>query len=230
MSSRKPQTAYTRCPTKTLSHIGDSLAEPGGSWGVRGHLCMPEKVAASLRALSPAVPIKARNFAVGGWTTTQILARIGDLTVYDVPVLATIWGGVNDPGAAISGATTQANITAMITALRAAGVSYIVVLNTQYLNWTSGGDTTGTPYATYATLRPFQAAAVTAAASANVVLCDTYTYMRSLIVAGTETQGSNSWHAVANNQHLNALGQSYIAAAVLATIQAQPGWLAALQA
>jgi lysophospholipase L1-like esterase len=228
MPSRKALTAYTKARTHTVAAMGDSLTFNDVYYGVAPHLMWPEKLAVSLRGLS--CNVQARNFGASGDTTTQMLARIAQLTFYDIPAIAVIWGGINDPGTAIAGATTQANISAMITALKAAGVARLVVCNTQYLNWSSGGDTIGTPYATYATLRPFQAAAVTAAADSNVVLCDTYMSLRGLIVAGTETQGSNSWHAVANNQHLNALGQTYIASALLATIQAQPGWLAALQA
>lgn len=129
---------------------------------------------------------------------------------------------------------TKNNIQTILTALANAGCTRLIAMNTQYKNYTAGGDTTGTPEPFYAALRAYQASAVStwtapAGSGAAVVLCDVYAFMKSLITGGYETQGSNSWHAVANNQHLNALGESYVALAVLATIQAQSGWLAALQ-
>lgn len=231
MSSRKGLIRYTRACTKTIATMGDSLTFNDVYWGCAPHQMWPEVLASQLRA--QLCPIRARNFGASGNTTTQMLARVSQLTLYEVPDLAIIFGGVNDPSASIAGATTQNNIEAMISTVVAAGCPRVIVVSAHYLNWTSGGDAQGTPYATYATLRPFQQAAATNQAAAHpgqVAFCDLYAYLCGLIVAGTEIQGSNSWHAIANNQHLNALGGSYVAAAVLATIQAQSGWLAALQA
>lgn len=231
MSGRKAVSSYTRANTKTLAAMGDSLTFNDVYWGCAPHQMWPEVLAAQLRTL--ACPIRGRNFGASGNTTTQMLARASQLTLYEVPDLAIVFGGVNDPGASIAGATTQANIEAMVSGVIAAGCSHVVVVNTQYLNFTTGGDALATPYASYAALRPYQQAAATSQAAAHpgvVAFCDLYASMRALIVSGAETQGSNSWHAVANNQHLNAVGQSYVAAAILATIQAQSGWLKALQA
>jgi lysophospholipase L1-like esterase len=219
---------YTLKNKYTLSVIGDSLSF-NYILGVKPEQFWPTVLVANLRSLGAL--IKARNYGKSGNTTTQMVARIAAMTQHEVPDIGIIWGGVNDPGSSIVGATTQSNITSMVQTLLTAGCSKVIVLNTQYLNYSSSGDTTGTPYATYATLRPFQKAAVDSFASSNpgqVVLCDLYTYMRALIVAGTETQGSFSWHVADSNQHLNVLGNNYVAAAVLATIQAQTGWVNSL--
>jgi lysophospholipase L1-like esterase len=227
---RKYLPTYTKTTTRTIACMGDSLTlsyqrilRPDQYW--------PEQLATKLRALGCA--LKARNWGHSGHTTTQMLARLNEMTLQEVPDLGIIWGGANDPGNSIAGATTQSNIQAMISALVAAGCLRVLVLNTQYQNFSAGGDTLAVPFATYATLRPFQAAAVTAAQAANpganIQLVDVYNYMRNLIVAGTETQGSFSWHIVDADQHLNNLGEDYVARAVLAAIQAQTGWVDALK-
>lgn len=216
-------------PRHSIAVTGDSLTENQTLY-VPQHLMWPAVLQTSLR--SAGARARLRNFARNGNTTTNMLTRVADYSYFDVPKMMIIMGGVNDPGAAIAGATTQANIEAMIAALFALGTRYAVVVSTQYLNWSSGGDTVSTPYSTYATLRPFQQAAVTAKAityPGRVAYCDLYTFMRALIVSGTETQGSFSWHVADSNQHLNVLGEAYVAAAVLATITAQTGWLAALE-
>lgn len=136
---------------------------------------------------------------------------------------------------------TQANIEWMIETLLRAGCLHVVVLNTQYLNYASGGDNAGaaTYYSAYATLRPFQAAAVaTYASTGKVVLCDLWTYMSKIVTntpsgsnvvtldtgeTFTVTQGDFSWHVASGNQHLNLMGEEVIARAVLDTLQTA-GW------
>jgi hypothetical protein len=139
-----------------------------------------------------------------------------------------IWLGVNDPGNSIAGATTQANLVTMAETLFDAGTEYVIIGNTQYINWSTGGDTIDTPESTYATVRTFQLAAANALIAAHpgkVAYCDIYGYMRQLIVDGDETQGSFSWHTADSNQHLNPLGEQYVADAMLETILSQYGWI-----
>lgn len=100
-----------------------------------------------------------------------------------------------------------------------------ILVSTNYLNWASGGDTVGSPSATNLAIRALTTAA---AAAEGAVYCDLWTFQAGLIVAGETTQGSNSWHAIANNQHHNAYGHDIVARAALASIAAQSGWLAAL--
>lgn len=225
---RRMQPTYTAAPRHTISVVGDSLTH-NITLGVRPDQFWPERVAVALRG--DGTPARARNLGRSGNTTTQMLARIATVTAIDIPKLAIIWGGVNDPGNAIGGATTQSNIEAMGEALLDAGVSYLVVGNTQYLNYSSGGDELADPANTYETLRTFQLAAADALETSypgRVAYCDIYAYMRQLIVDGTYTQGDHLWHVADSNQHLNAVGEQIVADAMLATIQAQPGWVAAL--
>lgn len=228
MAIRRIQRTFDLVPRFSLAAIGDSLVH-NASLGVLTHEFWPERLAVGLRDLD--VAIRGRNFGHSGNTSTQAVVRIAQMTRYDVPTIGIIWAGANDPGNGIVGATTQANIQSMAETLFDAGSTYVVIGNTQYLNYSSGGDTTSAQGATYATLKGFQAAAATALIALHpgqVAYCDTYAAMRALIVAGTETQGSFSWHVADSNQHLNAHGNQIVADAMLATIQAQDGWLAAL--
>jgi len=224
------QPTYTPGPRHPLAAIGDSLTH-NSTLGVLPHAFWPEVLSERLRGLGAGVI--ARNFGRSGNTSQDMIARFGHMTRYDVPKVGIIWAGANDPGNAIVGATTQANIQSMAETLFSAGTRFVIIGNTQYLNWSTGGDTVSAQSTTYATLKGFQQAAAAALATAHpgqAAYCDTYAAMRQKIVAGVETQGSNSWHTSANNQHLNALGERYVAEAMLATIQAQPGWLDALKA
>jgi lysophospholipase L1-like esterase len=216
----------------TLAAMGDSLTHnialrvlPSSMW--------PERLAVGLRALG--CPIKARNFGRSGNTSTQMIARMPVMTQHDVPILGIIMAGVNDPGSGINQATTQANIEAMVNTLMAAGTQYVVVVSTQYLNWASGGDTTGTAefsgsgYGAVRTAERDAAVAREAVYPDRVVYCSLFNYMKALIVSGAVTQGADTyWHTSVGNQHLNAVGEQIVADAVLATIQAQSGWITAL--
>lgn len=233
---RRIQPSYTKAAARqSLAAMGDSLTH-NVTLGVPPERFWPERLAAGLRALG--VPIQARNFGRSGNTTANsgvnMQVRFGRMTAYGAPVLGVIWGGVNDPGSGIAGATTQANLQAMAETLFTAGVRYVLIGNTQYQNYSVGGDTVSTPAATYATLRPFQQAAANALIAAHpgkVAYVDIYGFMRQKIVDGIVTQGDwAAWHVADANQHLNPTGEQYVADAMLATIQAQSGWLVALKA
>jgi lysophospholipase L1-like esterase len=197
--------------SKTVAVLGDSLSDNLGMYGVRPSLMWPELTAAALRTAN--LPYKARNLGKAGDTSTQMLARVAGLTYHEIPDAVFVAAGVNDPVNSISNAVTQSNIAAIGQYLIAAGVpaTRIGIVSAPYLNFASGGDTLATPYASYVGVRGAQAAAAAALGAGYI---DFYNFLRNLIVAGTETQGSNSWHAIAGNQHLNALGNSYCAQAV----------------
>lgn len=190
----KIQQSYSRFPTLKMMEHGDSLTN-NQSWGVNFYHMWPARLATYLRSI--AVPIRSYNYGISGNTTTQMLARQACMTQFDgvtgiAPDLAILWGGVNDSFNGIAGATTQANLTAMGTTLINAGCRRIAIVNTQFLNFSSAGDTLTTPYATYATLRPFQSAAQGAIAAlmpagGQCILIDTYTMDHNLIanVAGS---------------------------------------------
>jgi hypothetical protein len=96
----------------------------------------------------------------------------------------------------------------------------IVVVSPNYLNFTTGGDTLSTPYATYANIRTAQQAAVSAenvvvAGKPSVIYSDVYSFLRSRIVAGIDPDFSSvaydqnrSWHYTQNNQHKSAYGHA----------------------
>lgn len=217
-------------PRYTIATIGDSLSE-NTTLGVPMHLMWPALLQASLRAVNARV--RVRNFARNGNTTTQMLTRVANLTQWDTPKMVIVFGGVNDPGNGINAATTESNIEAIIEHCFDAGTTYAVVVSPQFLNYTSGGESTAQskPAGGYEAVYDAQVEAVTdaeATYAGRVVFCDLWDYMRDLIVAGTESLASASWHVAGTNQHLNTLGQRYVAAAVQATITAQSGWIAAL--
>lgn len=227
---RKIQATYQRGLGKTLAAMGDSLSY-NVTLGVRPDQFWPKRLADALRALGCGV--RSRNFGRSGNTTTDMIARFGAMTAYDVPFLGAIWGGVNDPGNGISGATTQANIQQMAEALFAAGTPYVLIGNTQYLNYSTNVETVGVPYSTYATLRTSQKAAADALIPAypgRVAYVDIYAAFRQEIVGGAVAQGDwAAWHVADLNQHLNPAGEQVVADAMVAAIQARPDWLDALR-
>lgn len=206
-----------------ISCIGDSLTE-NDNLGVPAHLMWPGKLQASLNGLG--ANCVCRNFGRSGNTTAQMVTRFSRMTQFSIPKIGIIFGGVNDPGASITQAQTQANIESMITSLQNAGVSRIMVIIAHYLNFSTGGDTLTTPYASYVSVRNAQQAA--ANAHTGVVFVDLYNYFRNRIVNGQDTQGSFSWHVADANQHFNAYGANLVAQCILASIQAQ-GWDALLK-
>lgn len=112
----------------------------------------------------------------------------------------------------------------------------IVVTSTNYLNFTTGGDTPTSPFTSYANVRAAQRAAVTAENVAvggkpSVVYADLYDFQKARIVAGTDPDfstvsydQSQSWHVAQNNQHHNAYGQQLVSAVNLNAITSA-GWL-----
>jgi len=117
------------------------------------------------------------------------------------------------------------------------GVSKVIISGSNYLNYSSGGDnwnpntSSGTQYTPYVSVR---AASLAAAQAESVIYCDDYDYYAKLIWGGTyegqtvvaeTTQGSNSWHYTAGNQHHNQYGHEVKARAVLLKINNQSNWI-----
>lgn len=163
--------------------------------------------------------VSFRNYGHSGATTDEMLGMAALLPAVAAPALAVIYGGVNDGSG--GGPNTQANLVAIGQALQTAGYSRLVIGLCHYYNFTSGGDTLATPLAANATLRTKQQNAATTLGAA---VADFYTFMRDLIVAGTDTQGSASWHVAPTDAHLNAYGQTILANCVVAAIGAA-GWI-----
>jgi hypothetical protein len=98
---------------KTLTSIGDSQTDYTASYGVRASDTWTSVLAKML-----GTGWQGRGFGISGDTSTQALARTDVLFQYDNPTIAVIAIGVNDPGASITTATSQANIQALIMAAK----------------------------------------------------------------------------------------------------------------
>jgi len=160
-------------------------------------------------------------YKVGAWIlvgaeSTQVTVQSTDVLTVSPALSGTPSGGTSVQ------LDTRKNLVVLG---QASGASRIVIVNAHYLNYSTGGDTLATPLAGNVALRALQSAAAT---DLGAAYCDLYTFMRNRIVAGTDAQGSFSWHVLDSNSHLNTYGEGILASAVLATIQAQTGWMDAL--
>jgi hypothetical protein len=99
---------------KTLTSIGDSQTDYTASYGVRAS----DTWTTVLAKLLGTTTWQGRGFGISGDTSTQNLARADVLFQFDAPTIAVIAIGVNDPGASIATATTQANIQTLIMAAK----------------------------------------------------------------------------------------------------------------
>ena len=152
--------------------------------------------------------------------SVQVATQVADALTWANPITLPVVGQqVN--------CDTQAALIAMVNWFKALSASMkVLVVGHHYQNYSAGSyDTITTQNPTLATLRGLQSAA---AAACGVPYVDMYAFMKARIVAGTDVQGSFSWHVLDQNVHLNAYGQSILAQAIVATIQAQAGWIAAL--
>lgn len=165
------------------------------------------------------VRFPAGSYIKIGSDIVRITAQVVDLLTV-TPALS----GAPSVGDTVNCATQQ-NLIVMGQYLQSAGCNKIVIVGRHYDNFSSGGDTTGTPLAANAALRTLQQAAATAL---NVPYCNLYSYMSNLITTSVDIQGSFSWHVFNNNIHLNTYGEKVVADALLQTIQAQTSWLASI--
>jgi lysophospholipase L1-like esterase len=231
---RQLQTEFTPYPTEDLVAIGDSLTF-NYLYPVYVESYYPERAAVALRALG--APMRARNMGISGQTSAQIAARAAVTLQYGTPALGVIWAGQNDSGT--SWADTAANIETVANAMLGVGCERVIVCATHYINFDtgSGGDNTSgaltsAPSGDRATLRTAQNSAYTALAAANpgkVAWCDLWQYMHDYLAANPTHIGVDTYyHVAASNIHLNAVGEQLVADALLATVQAQDGWLDAL--
>jgi len=171
---------------------------------------------------SKAANVKVRSINAGnsGFTTTQLLAITDAALQRYTPDVLVFFAGVNDPGAAIPGATTQSNIQSVIDKALTATTAYpnvcksVIVSNTVYNNFTAGSldnIATQTFYATNVTLRGFQSAAATYGVNTyggdKVVYADLFGYIGQLILGGIIAQGDwAALHVADQNQHPNSAG------------------------
>lgn len=210
-----------------LVAIGDSHTH-FKSTRIRRDQFYPSVVAHTLRLHG--VAIQSRNYGISGNTTRQMRDRYASVLEKGVPAILVLHGGANDTHNGISQEETVANLVEIGTAFLEAGTIQLVVSNTHFMNFSENGDALDmrSPTMLYgiADVAQKQAYRVLASRySGRIAFCDTFAYTRNLIVAGKEHLGSASWHIADKNVHLNALGQRYVAEAVVDTITFQDGWM-----
>lgn len=96
----------------TLTSLGDSQTDFGAGFGVR-----PSETHASKTAQLLGSEWLGRGFGVSGNKTPDLLTRLDVALMYDIPTIANLAIGVNDPGT-YTQSQTQTNIQAMIMALK----------------------------------------------------------------------------------------------------------------
>lgn len=204
-----PQLAIIYAGTNDLSTNGTTLVTAATT---------PTTTQFSVTAAS-GVRFPAGSYITINSQTVQITSQVVDLLTV-TPALS----GAPTAGNTVNCATRQ-NLVVMGQYLQAAGCSRIIIVGRHYDNFSASADTTSVQLPANATLRGLQSAA---ASDLGVPYCDLYAFMAALITAGTDTQGSFSWHVFNSNIHLNTYGEQIIANALLETIQDQSGWLEAL--
>lgn len=176
-------------------------------------------------------------YGAGSWVTIggedrQIAALNGDTMT-----LATPLSTAPAAGAPVT-INTRRNLVELGQWLMGAGCGRVLVHGQHMKNWPSGGDTLVAEEAAYAALRTAQRAAVGDLVSLGVdaVYVDNLAAMRALIASGAEALGSNNWHALPNNQHINCTrtrgdaqgrsgGHDVLAANAAAAMLARADWL-----
>ena len=221
---------YALAPRQSIAAIGDSLTCSYEGFGEYNNY--PAVLAGQLSTMG--IPFRARNFGVSGETSTQMLARVACMTNYDVPSVAVVWAGFNDPANSIASATTTSNIQAITNAIITAGCSRVIVCSRHYLNYSAGDNGVTAPAAGTAldlwTAAQTAATNLIAANPGKVAFCDLFGWFNTLLVANPSwINDGTKWNVAAGNVHLNAYGQSQVAAAILATIKDRSGWLTAMR-
>lgn len=238
----------------TIAAVGDSLTHAYSN-GIDVPDYHPGQLATLLNAQG--CNLRAINLGISGDTTQTytgtltppgMIARLSRAWANFMPRLLVLYGGVNDdahtanyipvPGN-VYDAITRTNLEAMATAAIAAGVPKVIICSRHPYNFASAGDVTAGAFVTPSIALPLansyaaqRLAALNAVAAhpGKVAYTDLFTYFAANAVAAIQVGVDAYYHAGTGNIHLNKFGQSLIASANLATILAQPGWLADLAA
>lgn len=200
VSSGRQLTATRKYAHNLLSCMGDSITyyDNFPSWQNINFAAYPFKT----RDLIGGSCVEL-NLGVSGQSTSQILARISQMWMYGVPKVATIQGGLNDWGQGLGTATDCGNnFQSMVTALKNAGCSRIVICNIHsiYSPGTANGQ-----------LDPYRSAIQSVATASNLPFCDWYT--QAGLVSGDYTDG----------MHLTPAGSQKLANVLKSTLDIA-GW------
>lgn len=101
---------------KHVSLIGTSQTDYAAGYGVDGFNTHQAQLMRMLKA--GGIDARVHAFGVSGATSQDFLGRVADVFFYNQSDAAIIEVGVNDPGASISTSQTQANIEAIILAVK----------------------------------------------------------------------------------------------------------------
>lgn len=222
------QTKTTPQPMRILC-MGDSQTK-AFTYGVNANEFWPSQL--QTIGLSSGYSIITYNCGNSGWVSNNNSTNgVGSIIVGRLkrfrPHMTIINIGVNDLGNGIANTQTQTNIQYMIDASISNGSSYVLIVSTNYLNWSSGGDNVGFGttgyYTAYQNLRQYQLAAAnygqTTYGASKVGYCDLYTYQSNLISNGQWTQGIATFgHVEDLNQHMNYIGHNACANAIWSSI------------
>lgn len=231
-------TANTQAAIKALKHgaYGTWHAAdtgrgklPIGTASVSDPTALPANAQTGARAVCLADTVAVAN---GGATPNAALVTAGKLAASVASIPST--SGGNSGQSVWECCNAQAGVAGWHRVVNSdataptKGTNRIVVISTNYLNWTTGGDTPTTPLASRAAIRAATQAAVTAEQVDGtdgfhvVNYVDLYAYQKSLIMAGTfpdfssvSYDATKSWHTLQNNQHHNALGNQLVMEAIV---------------
>jgi acyl-CoA thioesterase-1 len=112
-----PATAHAQSTPVKLAILGDSLA---AGYGVKPEQSIPARLEAALKAQGR--PVAVINHGVSGDTTAGGLDRV-DWMLADKPDIVMVELGANDALRGLDPATAERNLDAIITKLKAAGVT-----------------------------------------------------------------------------------------------------------
>ena len=225
MANQRRLQAPTLYPHGTIAMIGDSrtYAEAGAGAASDYPPCVIEQILSQQVISGTPLRVKCRNYGVSGNTTQQMWLRIQQILQFtksdgtpEIPDILVVWGGVNDPGSSIpatggttgSPSSTQTYLQAIADFALAQGIKRVVICNEPPLSYvpSSGGDTAASTLGTYtyATLAAAQAAAVATFASGpdprgTVVLCDLFTYVKTVLSASAPGTAPSALYQVAGN-------------------------------
>jgi hypothetical protein len=152
----------------------------------------------------------AGSYILVGTEPAQVLS----VSTNQITLTANLTQGNPSLGTEVAPDTTR-NIVAIINYWKSLGIKIIYVMGAHFMNFSTGGDTVTVQQASAAATRAKQLAA---AQATNCPYIDNYAIMSARITNGLDAQGSASWHYADGNVHLNAYGESILAANIVSAI------------
>lgn len=192
----------TMFDTPDIAIIAVGVNDPGDLWGPTPSQAAPTTGAYSAAIISSstqsAITVPAPTAPATAFTSGQYLIT-GTGTGIAASIISSITSGgtvlnlasplrVAPTGIARQG--TRANIEYMVQSLLNAGVQRIIILDSQFKNYSAGGDSVATPERVYQDVRYFQYQAWTSFDPTKVIFVSLYNAMRA-ILQGAATSTTN---------------------------------------